>query len=203
VKHTRITVRIGRTQSLENYSNVRPEIEIEGLLEAGDDPAACKAQLLAEARAFVEEVIDEALEREGRGAKFSPEPRFRLAITAEEIYTGNGWTRRQKTTAPERLIALIPQAVALQQGDNPGRAWWGEPYGASSKMRLTHARRAADEWLAGHEGYRLIDCADGDLSRIPAWAMQPPPEPTPEPAPVAEAPLDEDDVDDEEGDDDE
>jgi hypothetical protein len=201
VRRTTITVRYGRTQSLESYSNVRPEITLGAELDEGDDPEAAKAQLFAEARAFVEEAIDQAVEWDGRGAKFSKEPRYRLAHTAEQIYTGDGWARNHKTVAPERLLVLLPQAIRLDIDDNPGRRWWSEPYGPPNKLRLSHALRVAEEWLGDHAGYRLIDCADGDLSKIPTWALEALPGPTPEPAPVAAAPPLDDIDEEDEGDD--
>jgi hypothetical protein len=196
-----ITVRYGRTQSLEQYSNVRPEITIGAELDAGEDPEGVKAQLLAEARAFVEEAVDEALEVDGRGAKFSREPRYRLALTAEEIYRG-GWNNRNKITAPDKLLVLLPQRVNPNANDFPGHVWWSEPYGPSSKLRLAHAQRAAAQWLAEHQGYRLIDCSDGDLSKIPEWALVAPPDPDPAPALVARDPDDlGDDLDRDDGED--
>lgn len=183
MQRTKIVVTYQRTHNLGNYSNVRPSISIEGTLEESDDPEVVKQQLRAEARAFVHEVIDEALESEGQAAHFSNEPRYRLAYTVEETYLGSGFDRGRhgKARAPERLLVIVPQPIRLHRDDNPGRQWWGDPYGPSSKLRLSHARQAAADWLTDHEGYRLIDCSDGDLSKISAWALEEPRAPEPEP----------------------
>jgi len=53
---------------------------------------------------------------------------------------------------------------------------------------LAHALRRAASYADSDRQtiYEIIDCADGDLSRVPAWVWQPPeallpPEPEPEP----------------------
>jgi hypothetical protein len=203
MKKTTITVSFARTQSLGNYSNVKPSIVIGAELDEGDDAEAVKAQLLAEAQAFVYEAVDQALEDDEQAAKFSKEPRYRLGVTSESVWVARKGqlSREKKVEAPERVLVLLPDAMRLDDGE--GRAWWSEPYGPSRHLRLAHARRAADDYLRNRgSGARLIDCADGDLSRIPAWAMSAPPEPEPEPQPEPAAYAAERADDDEEGDDD-
>lgn len=172
MKHTRIVVRIGRTQNLENYSNARPEIEIEGVLEEGDDPEACKAQLRAEARAFVEEEVDAALEAENIPAKFWKGSRFQVYET-QEVWLG-AFRRQFRLPPPERLVIIVPEGVPLgERGE--GKRWYSQLYRDSGRaMRLDHARQRAREHIADHpeRGYRLVDCADGDLAAIPAWVAQ-------------------------------
>jgi hypothetical protein len=180
---TEITVSYGRTQSLEAYCNVRPSVTLRATLDEGEDPEAARQQLLDEARAIVYEEVDQALEDDGKAAKYSTEPRYRLYISGESMWVGRDrWgSRTTKVDAPERLLVLLPNDKRLDAGDAP--TWWNRPYGASSKLRMAHARRCIDEYLKEHPEFRLIDCADGDLSRIPQWAMSPPPEPEPEPEP--------------------
>jgi hypothetical protein len=179
MQRTRITVTYQRTHNLGNYSNVRPSITIEAIPDEGEDVEAIKAALMAEARAFIHDVIDEALEGEGQPAKFSDEPRYRLSYTTTELHVGD-WGSRTKLTAPERLLVLTPAAInPHKDGREAGRTWWSEPWGVPNKARLAAARQAAAEWLEEHEGYHLIDCSDGDLSRIPAWVMEEPKAPAP------------------------
>jgi hypothetical protein len=187
MKRTTITISFTRTQNLGNYSNIKPGIVIGAELEEGDDPEAVKAQLRAEVTSFVYEAVDSALEDDGQPARFSAEPRYRLGVTSKEVYAVGSWSNRAtKAQAPERLLVLVPDAVRLDETE--GHAWWGEPYGPSRKLRLSHARRAIAEYLDEHPDVRLIDCADGDLSHIPTWVITPPqaPEPTSEPAPDLE-----------------
>lgn len=173
MKHTRIVVRVGRTQSLENYSNIRPEIEIEALLEDGDDPEVCKAQLRREAAGFVEEEVDASLEQEGLPAKFWTGPRFRVYET-KEVWL-DALRRQFKIVPPERLLIIAPEKSAFVTRDE-GKHWYRPLYVSGSRraLRLGHARQLAQERIAEHEhAYHLVDCSDGDLSRIPAWVFEP------------------------------
>lgn len=188
-----ITVRYGRTQSLESYSNVRPEITLSAELAEGEAPDAAKEQLLAEARAFVEEAIDQAIEQDGRAAKFSREPRYQLIYTSE---VWSGWHRAPKQEPPERLFIILPNDAPIERGG--GASWWQNPHPVSRKLRLSHAVTAAGEWLAEHAEYRLIDASDGDLSKVPAWVFEAVAEP--EPVDVAEPVTVGDDFSDDEDD---
>lgn len=192
-----ITVRYGRTQSLESYSNVRPEITLSAELGDGDDPETAWHALLTEARVFVEEAIDQAIEQDGRAAKFSREPRYRL-ITTRTLWAG-AWNRERKQEPAEYLAIILPNETRLerhQRDDGVRACWWEEQAG---KMRLSHALTEAARYLAEHEEYRLIDASDGDLSRVPAWVF----EAVVKPEPVAEPVTVGDDVDDEGEEDDE
>ena len=190
-----ITVRYGRTQSLESYSNVRPEITLSAELAEGEAPDAAKEQLLAEARAFVEEAIDQAIEQDGRAAKFSREPRYRL-ITTRTLWAG-AWNRERKQEPAERLAIIVPHGTKLERprrDDGVSACWWEEQAG---KMRFGHAWRVAAEYLAEHEEYRLIDASDGDLSKVPAWVFEAVVvEPKPAPVTVGDDEGDEGDDDD-------
>lgn len=99
-----ITVSYGMTQSLPKYSNVKPSITLTGVLAEGEDREQAKAALLDEARAFVHEAIDVALEASDRPAKYSAEPRYEVRRTTS--YYDHDRPRGQRA------------AEAL--GDNPG-----------------------------------------------------------------------------------
>lgn len=173
MQHTRIAVRIGRTQSLENYSNVRPEIEIEAVLAPGDDLEACKAQLRAEARAFVEEEVDSALEAEGIPAKFSAAPRF-LVYETREVWL-DAFRRQYRVAPPERLLIVTPEGAPLGEGEDAGHRWYGKLFRGERGMRLDHALRRAEAHRADYpdRGYRVIFCAGGNLAALPAWVLAP------------------------------
>lgn len=183
---TEITVSYGRTQSLEAYCNVRPSVTLKATLDEGDDPEAARRALLDEARALVHEEVDQALEDDGKAAKYSPEPRYRLYISDEAKWVGRDrWGgRTTKVDAPERLLVLVPNSARLDAGDAP--TWWSRPYGASSKLRMRHAQRVIAAYLRENPEFILVDCADGDLTRIPEWTQHMPPEPEPESAPQPE-----------------
>lgn len=57
MKITNITVRAGRTfnHPYEQYSNLKPEVELKATLEEGDDAAKCSKQLQAQAEGLVED----------------------------------------------------------------------------------------------------------------------------------------------------
>jgi hypothetical protein len=192
MKLTTVSVRYGRTQSLESYSNVRPEITLSAELEDGDDPEAVRATLLVEARAFVEEAVDQALEQGGQAAKFERGPRYRTFVTAPTwVYLEDvaGRRSRQVKVSPlEYLAIIVPNAATLPQVTN---GYIDELY--PRKVRLGHAHLIVAEYIhacLGERpgGIRVIHCSDGDLSRIPAWvwepAQAPPPEAQPAPEPI-------------------
>lgn len=183
-----ITVRYGRTQSLESYSNVRPEITLSAELGDGDDPETAWHALLTEARVFVEEAIDQAIEQDGRAAKFSREPRYQVITTTT---VGGGWSRDPVQEPPERLVIVLPNLPGLER---QRRSWWTHPTANSRKLRLVHALAVAEEYMASHEGHHLIIAVDGDRSQIPAWVFEPVPEQA-APAPVVAGLSDDDERD--------
>jgi hypothetical protein len=177
MKRTTITVPYTRTQNLGDYSNVKPGIVLGAELEEGDDYEACKAQLLAEARATVEEEIDRALEASDQPAKFSAVVRYRLLYTSER-WASRPRGRDTRLVPPEKILVLAPDAFQL--AGQASERWLSDIHQPCRKLRLEHARRRAAEWIderSEREEFRLIDCADGDLSRIPPWALVPPVEP--------------------------
>lgn len=181
MQHTKITVSYGRTQSLQSYSNVKPQVSVEATLDADDDPAIVRAALLAEARTFVHEVIDQALEDDEQPAKFSLEPRYGLYFVSE-VGFGNWNEFRRTATPPERLVVVVPEKIRLDRMEGEARAWWNR--WGSHRMRFAHALRVAEAYVQGSEGCRLVICADGDLARLPTWCLEPPTDPG-LPAPVA------------------
>ena len=182
---THITISYSRTHSLGNYSNVKPSASLTVEIEETDDLNAVKAQLLSGVKTIVEAEIDAALEADDQPAKFSPEPRYRVLITSETLWLdGPRWGQgARKVKAPQRLAIIVPQAATIPQ--ETASAWFGC---VARDLRLAHALRRAASYADSDRQtiYEIIDCADGDLSRVPAWVWQPPeallpPEPEPEP----------------------
>ena len=116
---TQITASWQETVSLGNYSNVKPSISLTATLDEGDDPAAWKAALMNEARTFVQEQVDAALEANDQPAKYSLEPRYDVRYT----YVGN-----------TKIVVIAPADVRI-----PGRS----VYAHHVKHRLATARRLA------------------------------------------------------------
>src|SRR5688572_23962743 len=107
VKLTTITVSYGETQSLPEYSNVKPQITLGATLDEGDDPAQAEAYLWQLAKDSVHAQIDLALEANGRPAKHSTEPRYQILQTRRNMW-------RKPDDAPDlpRIVGLSPHVAA-------------------------------------------------------------------------------------------
>lgn len=174
---TQITVSYGETQSLPEYSNVKPNITITATLDEGDDEIAIEAALWQHAKAAVHAQIDAALEANGKPAKYSTEPRFQVLRTY-----WNQWDHRGETKPPQYVI-IAPDALKLDRGAYSQRLICD-----SSKLRYVHAQKVACELLGDtSENYSLLDCSDGDLA--PLNLALPAPESNPEYAPTEENPF--------------
>jgi hypothetical protein len=150
---TQITVSYGETQSLPEYSNVKPNITITAVIEEGEDLSAVEVALWAHAKQQVHEQIDLALEANNIPAKYSTDPRFQVLKTRTSSYYDRG-----KIELP-KLVAIIPNDSKLD--DRFVHAGWRD----SRKLRYSHAQRLAAE-TCDEGGYTIVDCADGDLSRL-------------------------------------
>lgn len=137
----RITVQYGRVWSLGNYNNVKPEVTVTALLQDGDDPLRVQAELQQQAQGHVEAIIDQALEQQGDAPEFYTGPRYDVLVARDA-----------------KLVAVIPSGL---RGHLPG-AWNDLPPVVS---RFRHIK--ALEAVLRYDNCRLIDCADGDLSRLP------------------------------------
>jgi hypothetical protein len=179
MERTRITIGLSLTYNLGNYSNARPSIEIEAALNAGEDVEAAKARLRDECRAYVEGVIDDALEADGQRARFSADPRYK--VLASTVVTVGDWNNRVKHAPPERLVVIVPDSAQALQPPS-ARGWWRT---MEDGMRLGHAQRVAARYLDANPGYRLLDEAPLSIAQLPLWAT----ELVPEPAPAAAAIL--------------
>jgi len=174
---TQITVSYGETQSLPEYSNVKPALTITAVLNDGEDAEAAEAELWTQAKNAVREQIDLALEANGKAAKWSGEPRYQVMQTY-----WNQWDHRGEKEPPQYVI-ILPNNV------NPDRDSYAQrlthasnSIGDARKLRYEHALRIAAE-VVQERGYGLLDCSDGDLSRLEAAL---PPKPTEAPPVAAE-----------------
>lgn len=164
---TEITVSYGLTQSLPEYCNVKPMVTLKATVAEGEDVADVRAQLFEQARLYVEEEVDLALEANDRPARYSNEPRYQVIATRQSRSYGDpDWVPL------ENVVAIIPAGLPLPEGTD----WHHAQRSYSSEgVRYKHAVRVVRHELERRTGARLISCADGDLSRLP----QRPPAPEP------------------------
>lgn len=160
MKLTQITVSYGITQSLPEYCNVKPSATFTATLDEGDDPYEIESQLWDYARHAVQQIVDTALEGEGKPAKYSTEPRFQVLRTAHDRYR-----RPDDPPNPPKLLVILPNEINLRD-DRLHHAIYPE----SRNLRYAHAMRAAIKYIRD-EDMPLIDCSDGDLSKL--WALLP------------------------------
>ena len=153
-----ISVSYGGTQSLPEYSNTKVAITLTATIEPEDDPTQVEFELWAWARDAVHAQIDAALEANGKAVRYSTEPRFQVLRTY-----WNQWDHRGETKPPQYVI-IAPDELKLDRG-----AYSQRLISDSSKLRYAHAQKVAAELLGDKdEGYTLLDCADGDMSRLEA-----------------------------------
>lgn len=163
---TQITVSYGETQSLPEYSNVKPNLTITATLDAGDSPGEVEQLLWNQAKTAVREQIDLALESSGKAAKYSTDPRYQVMRTYHDAYR-----RRGKPELP-KIVIILPNELELD--DRFGNTGWPE----NRKLRYEHAQRVAAE-SAVELGAQIVDCSGGDLRTLMALL---PEEPAEEPA---------------------
>lgn len=154
---TEVTVSYGLTQSLPEYCNVKPMVTLKATVDPRENPDAVRRELFALARAYVEAEIDDALERHDKPALYDPAPRYQVIRTRQE----RGY-REPDWTPLENVVAIIPNAAQTPAGD-----WNQVSYGERRGLRHAHALRVATQ-AAEERGARVIDCWDGELSRLPA-----------------------------------
>lgn len=164
---TQVTVSYGETQSLPEYSNVKPHITLTAEIAANDDPTEVEHQLWGWARDSVHALIDSALESNGRAAKYSAEPRFQVLRTYHDRYGSRG-------APPPALVVILPNDAPTGRDELGVSLTHTNSEGEARKLRLAYAQRVAAR-AAAEYGAVVIDCSDGDLSRLAAALPSPPP----------------------------
>lgn len=189
---TQVTVSYGETQSLPEYSNVKPHITLTAEIDPDDNPETITDLLWGVAREEVHAQIDNALESNGRAAKYSAEPRFQVLRTYHDRYG-----EPRGALPPPALVVILPNDVPTGRNDLAGISLTHtNAVGEARKLRLAYAQRVAARAATEH-GAVVIDCSDGDLSKLAAALPSPEPERIKEtPAPVVQVA----DVDDDYGD---
>lgn len=151
-----ITITYSRTQSLGNYSNVKPGVTLTATLQPGESLTAAAIDLLKTAKTLVHEEIDAALEADGSQPMFCAGPLFAVRYASKR-----------------NLVVIHPAGDDLPPAQN-----WREHdrwHVLHRAVRPETARRDAEQHAA-NTNMLLLDCSDGDYGRIPGL-----PDPGPEP----------------------
>mgnify|MGYP007049710232 CR=1 FL=1 len=148
----RVAVEYGLTQSYGQCHNVRVTVRLEAAIsENGSRLLDSEKVLLARPRAKCEEAIDNALEEAGEHPAFYRGPRYDV-LTSDKSNDG------------KEYVAIVPHQGLCKQG------WWRR--GDGSGWTLRGARRFVAENMP--PGLILIDCSDGDLSKLPELVVAEP-----------------------------
>lgn len=159
MKIERITIEFGMTQSVGDYSNVRPEVELTAVLDENDDPAWVLAHLRETAVEVIHKMVDDELESTCREPKYYTGP----------LYSVSYATKRG-------LVVIHPAGAELPAAENwQERDPWRRYYNAPEKMRLETAMTRAT-MLVRDRHYDLLACHQGNYGDIPGL-----PDPGPEP----------------------
>lgn len=156
-----VTASYGYTQSLPEYSNVKPSLSLTAEVGPHEHPADVYDRLFAECQAAVHHQIDAALEANGKRAKFDPAPRFQVVQTDADYWQG-------PDGVPHRLIAILPDSL---QPPPAGFLHTMRHGGDSRGLRFDHARRVAAKLASTND--QVIDCSDGDMAKLPQKALPP------------------------------
>lgn len=162
MKLTTITVSYGETQSLPEYSNVKPSITLAAVLSDNDDPTEAEALLWAHAKQSVQEQVDAALEQNDRSAKYSQEPRYQVMQTYHDRYN-----QPRDYVPPPIVVVILPNAIELDR-KRFSVSFVHSGNGDSRKLRYAHAMRIAERVAQEKGTTTILDCSDGDLSRLEA-----------------------------------
>ena len=184
MKITQITVSYGQTQSLPEYSNVKPNLTITATIYPDEDPTEIEHMLWAWARDSVHAQIDSALEANGKAARYDPAPRYQVLHTY-----WNKWDHRGEAEPPQYVI-ILPNGVDLDRDEYVQMVLAGHYSGDARKLRYAHARQIAAEVLQDPR-YTLLDCANGDLEQLAVLRKPaaPPVESNPDAAPTPDSPF--------------
>lgn len=143
---THISVTVGITHNLGDYSNTRPEVQISAQLMPQDDAVQCVMQLQNEAFDACCRQVDTVLENYGSPARFSREPRYSAYVSERE-----------------RIIVFVAdrrlEDPAYQERFKPYSSWHkGHRYAAL--QRIMHSQHSPEAW-------HYIDEDEGGLDSVP------------------------------------
>lgn len=159
-KVTEIRVEVGGTENMGDYTNVKVSFSLMAELSDGDDAAEVLADLQTKATAAYRAQVDDERELHGLTVRYYDGPLYHV-----------------RKSAVRECVVIFPDHVKLPEESNwKERDSWSMSYGSADHLRIEKARSMALQ-KAGSNDFLLIDCSDGDLTKLP-----PLPDPGPEPA---------------------
>ena len=154
MKITIVTVTYGVTQSPPDYCNIKPSMSLSATLDEGDDALEVAAVLRGMVKGVIHAEVDDVLEAHDNEPRYSTEPRYRVIKTRSVMPFGDTC----RFAVP--CVAIVPDEAEIPRG-------YESVYVIARRGRYAYALRRATE--TSHDmQVALIDCADGDLSRLPA-----------------------------------
>lgn len=178
---TKVIVKYGRTFSLPGYSNVKPEFGYEADLEPDENPETVKAELLAMAKAEVEEECDRALELGGNPAQFWQGPRFDalrvsdesfIAIVPAKMELPEAWKKIPRTDTGWRFEALLKHLVREWPGYDVQDCGLPEVLPVLVNIQLLLTRRKVDNESARYCVALPYEIEADDLSQEYRYASR-------------------------------
>lgn len=142
MKVHQVSVTYSETCSLPNYCNVKPTISITAEIGPDDDYDTVYESLMREARDAVQYEVDKALEAADRPPKYWRGSRYYAALSYER-----------------KTVAILPTTITTPLAY---RNFYDVPFG----MTRAYAIERVGRLMQTMGGYTLIDCTDGDLSKL-------------------------------------
>lgn len=158
---TEISIRLGETVNLGDYSNFRPEIGATAVLGPFNDPDEAFAELTETLMGQLSQLVDDELERAGRTPKY-----------AADLYEAR-YNETRKCVVVYRQAFTLPVEKTWRDRDS----WLRVDSDLPSTMRYPTANKAAVA-AAAEKGYDLL------YIHIPAELSDLPPLPDPGPEPL-------------------
>lgn len=99
---SQITIRLGETVPTAQFANVRPEVELTALVDAGDDPVKVKESLKGMAMRALEELKAEMLGIRPANKQTAP------TVSAGALNTNQATVATPRPTPPAGIPAVEP-----------------------------------------------------------------------------------------------
>jgi len=142
----KIVVSHMETQNLGDYSNVKPSVTLEAELGEGENVSETIKTLQAQAQQAVQQQVDNAFEAIDDPPKYYSGPRFAMIVNSRED-----------------LAAIVPDEAL----SNLINGWDGLSYRKKGRRLEAIKSYITHKYLLQNPETTVIDCSDGDLTKLP------------------------------------